>query len=796
MEDIQKTGRSELWNLSFRDLFYKYVRYLPLFILSVALTLFAAYVYLRYAVPLYKVGGSMIIKSEQPGSGRSMAFEDQFINDRAQNIQSEIEILKSKPLMARVVDSLHLQLSYYAIGKIKTVNVYRNRPFDVKVVQIKDSSRGFSFKINFVGDKEFKINGDDHIYKLGDTYNSSYGKFIIAGYPNVAASGEYKVIWSSTAAAAAAYAGALSITPKSAGTGILNISMVTNNSELGADIINELMDEYAFYTIERKREESEKTLSFINSRLAVTGDQLDSIQQGIINYRNRHNIIDGAAQTEIGFENLSAFDKTIIEQRTELTKAELVESYLADKKNEFNKVPTTLWIDEPVFAGLVEEYNRIQIERLALINSGAGKDNPLVIEKNMALDKGRDRLLESLKSNKRLINNIIADARSKSQSNQQQLKAMPSVQKDLSKMEESELSVKTLKAYLEQEREKTAIKIASATSNSTPTDRATPSSVPVKPNRKAIQILAFLLGLGLPALFIFIKEILNDKVSTRFDIEKITATPILGEIGHSYSDNTLVVNKTTRSMVAEQFRIVRSNLQYVLGKAEKSTILVTSSFSGEGKSYVTTNMGAVLALTGKKTVILEFDIRKPKLISGLGMPKGPGITNFLLGKGNLPDLIKPVPDYENLFVLGCGPVPPNPAELLLDPKVDEMFEWLQANFDIVLVDTAPVGMVSDAMTLSKYAQCTLYMVRQGHTFKKQIALIDEFYTTNKLPKLSILINDVKIKAGYGYYGYGRYGYGYGYGYGSYYEEETPPHNFFEKILAGIGKIFSRKKKDK
>jgi capsular exopolysaccharide synthesis family protein len=238
-------------------------------------------------------------------------------------------------------------------------------------------------------------------------------------------------------------------------------------------------------------------------------------------------------------------------------------------------------------------------------------------------------------------------------------------------------------------------------------------------------------------------------------------------------------------MVAEQFRIIRSNLQYVLNKKEKSTILFTSSFSGEGKSYVTTNMGAVLALAGKKVVILEFDIRKPKLLSGLGLPKGPGITNYLIGKAELQDLIKPVPETENLFVLGCGPIPPNPAELLLDKKMDEMFAWLKENFDMVLVDTAPVGMVSDAMTLSKYADSTLYLVRQGHTFKKQIGLIDEFYKEEKLPKVSIIINDVKIKPGYGYYGYGRYGYGYGYGYGSYYEEEVAPRNFIEKVIAAL-----------
>ena len=354
---------------------------------------------------------------------------------------------------------------------------------------------------------------------------------------------------------------------------------------------------------------------------------------------------------------------------------------------------------------------------------------------------------------------------------------------------------------LREEREKQAITKSANVSNSDIINMAYASTIPVTPNRRAIQMLAILLGLGLPALIIFLSEILNDKVSTRMDIEKITGAPILGEIGHSFSDKVLVVNKTTRSMVAEQFRIIRSNLQYVLNKKEKSTILFTSSFSGEGKSYVATNMGAVLALAGKKTVILEFDIRKPRILAGLEIPKGPGITNFLIGKSELKDIIRQVPDQDNLYVLGCGPIPPNPSELLLDPKMDELFAWLKENFDIVIVDTAPVGMVSDAMTLSKYVDSTLYLVRQGHTFKKQIGLIDEFYLGNKLPKVSIIINDVKMKPGYGYYGYGRYGYGYGYGYGSYYEEEVAPPNFLERTIAfldfrrffGIAKKKKRRK---
>jgi capsular exopolysaccharide synthesis family protein len=189
-----------------------------------------------------------------------------------------------------------------------------------------------------------------------------------------------------------------------------------------------------------------------------------------------------------------------------------------------------------------------------------------------------------------------------------------------------------------------------------------------------------------------------------------------------------------------------------------------------------------MALAGKKTLLLEFDIRKPKVLSGLGMPKGPGITNFLIGDAKLPDLIKQVPEFDNLFVLGCGPVPPNPSELLLEDKVTEMFAQLKTQFDVIIIDTAPVGMVSDAQTLSRFADCTLYLVRQGHTFKKQVTLIDEFYRENKLPSVSIVINDVKIRPGYGYYGYGRYGYGYGYGYGSYYEEEHPPKGVLERMM--------------
>ncbi len=799
MEEPVENSKKELFNLSLRDIFYKYVRFLPIFILSVAFALLIAYLYLRYTVPIYSVTGSMLIRSEQPGSQRNNELENLISGNKADNIANEIEVLKSRPLMQRVVDSLGLQYSYTAKGRFKKVDTYNQGPFRMESLEIFDSTNSFTFKIKFQNDTEFRINDDKTTFKFGQVFRNDKGMFRLLRNPFGSVSKEYSVSWTPSYSAASQYAGAIQVTPKSAGTGILFVGMRNTNAKMGADIINKLMQEYASYSVEKKDETSVKTLNFIDARLSDYRHKIDSSQQVLNAFEQRENLIDSKAQSENYFGNIGESDKIINEQTLKLNVTDIVSSYLRDQKNQYEKVPTTLSLDDITLVQLVKEYNESQIARQQLLDGNVPVGNPIVKEVSDKIEKLRTNILENLKNIRSSINSSIGTVRGKSLQNQSQLRALPEKVKEQLQMQKEVESLQALYDFLRGEKEKQAIRKSANVPNSDIINMAYPTSEPVKPNKRAIRMLAILLGIGLPALIIFLSEVLNDKVTTRADIEKITAAPILGEIGHSYSDKVLVVNKTTRSMVAEQFRIIRSNLQYVLNKKEKSTILFTSSFSGEGKSYVTTNMGAVLALAGKKTVILEFDIRKPRILAGLGIAKGPGITNFLIGKAELNDVVKQVPEQENLYVLGCGPIPPNPSELLLDKKMDELFEWLKENFDIVLVDTAPVGMVSDAMTLSKYADSTLYLVRQGHTFKKQIGLIDEFYKENKLPKVSIIINDVKIKPGYGYYGYGRYGYGYGYGYGSYYEEEVAPRNFVEKVIAFLdirrffGKPKSRKK---
>ncbi len=788
-------AKSELWSLSFRDLFYKYVRFLPLFVLSVAIALLGAYMFLRYKVPVYSATGSIIIKNEQKAS--QTEFTKVLGTDAALNIQSEIEILKSRPLMERVVKELNLQLSYHAIGKIKTVNIYSKSPFIIQPIIINDVGASYTFDIKTVGSNEFKIDKNPTLYKYNQEIKNGFGTFVVKKMYTGPANGSYRAKWEPIWSAANSYASLVQVQPKTPGTGILNITMRVPNPELGADIINKLMLEYSNYTVEQKKISSDQTLAFIDERLKDIGGKLDSVKQLALAYQTQSNIIDVEAQSELYRTIIAETDKQVNDEVGKRYVIDFLDGYINERKNEFSKVPSALSIEDPVLLQMITQYNLSQSERKRLLDANVPPAHPMIKELQGQIEKYRTNIRESLKNIKASTEPLISRATSRSSNSESQLKNIPAKKMELEERIKQVARYEGLFKLFSDQREITAIQRSSITTNSDIVNLAGASWVPVSPKKRTIQMMAILAGILIPAMFIFLGEVLNDKVTTRFDIEKITAAPILGEIGHSYAENTLVVSKSTRSMVAEQFRIIRSNLQYVLTSKEKSTILVTSSFSGEGKSYVSTNIGAVVSLTGKKTIILEFDIRKPRVLAGLKMPKGPGISNYLVGKSNnLAELVRPVPEYENLFVLGCGPIPPNPAELILGERVDQMFAWLQSNFDMVVIDTAPVGMVSDAMTLGKYAEASLYLVRQGHTFKKQIALIDEFYNEKKLPKVSIILNDVKLKPGYGYYGYGRYGYGYGYGYGSYYEEETPPSNFFERLLEklDIRKLFRKKNK--
>jgi capsular exopolysaccharide synthesis family protein len=763
-----------------------------LFIISIALSLLVAWIYLRYATLVYRSQGTMIIQDDKnTGAGSGDKLDNIFLSDNNKNIQNEIEYIQSTKMMARVVKALDLNFTYMAQGNIKELNVYQSNVFRVEPFELYDSSE-FTLKIDFENDNNFRVNGEGGPFTFGQVFKNKYGVFRLVRTSPGPVSSQYKVTWRPTNAVAASLASSLIVAPKQ-NTGILTLTLESNNAQLSADVIDSLMVAYQHATIEDKNAATEKIIVFIDKELGVVSRELDSITNKKLNFLRANRVFSADEQINNYLEQVKQARDARQQQQMLLTKAYQIEGDLLTGKSAI-PVPSTLGLDDPTLNKMVDAYNDAQMEKKSLLET-TKPGNAAVKHQQEIIDQLQKNILKNLGNVKKSYGAIISNLEKISGSAESQLGLMPEKQQALTEIERQEKSKQLIFNSLLERREQSAIQLASTISNINVLEDAVPNSTPVKPNRRNIKLLAIIIGIILPALFIFVLELLNDKVTTRHDIERITATTILGEVGHSYGKNTLVVTNNNRSVVAEQFRIIRSNLQYILNHIQKPVILVTSSFSGEGKSFVSTNIGAVMALTGKRTIILEFDIRKPKILSQLNIAKKPGLTNYLLGKTAIESLPVAVEGVDNLFVLSCGPVPPNPAELLLDPKLNDLFEWLRQNFDTIIMDTAPVGMVSDAMTLSKFADATLYIVRQGHTYKKQIGMIDEFYVQGKLPKISIVLNDVKLRTGYGYYGYGRYGYGYGYGSG-YFEDETPAPGFLGKWFGWLDTKKWKSKKSK
>src|SRR5258708_7687117 len=475
---------------------------------------------------------------------------------------------------------------------------------------------------------------------------------------------------------------------------------------------------------------------------------------------------DIEGQSKNYMDKVGESDKAKVEQEVKLSVIGWLLDYIGDKKNIYELVPTNLGIEEPALALLVTEYNRLQLERFNNLRT-TSENNQLILSMNNSLDKLRRDIYQALINVRQAYTIALSHLDKANQDLQGRITSLPGKSMQLLNIERQQKIREDLYSLLLQKKVETSISSASAISNSRVIEPAIGSSLPVSPDKKRTYVFFVFIGILIPVAITALRKVLRDKVTGRADIEKHTSTPILGDIGHSKDDQSLVVTKNSRRLISEQFRIVRSNLQYFIKSKENPVILVTSSFSGEGKSFISPNIGAVMALTGKRTVIMEFDIRKPKIVSGLDLKRKMGISNYIIGKATFADLLVKVEGVDGLYVIPCGPIPPNPSELLLDPRLDELMAEVKKNFEVVIMDTAPVGLVSDAISLSHYADCSLYIFRQGHTFTRQIGLVEDLYTSKKLPGLCIMLNDVKAEGGY--YGgglLGGYGYYGGYGYGA------------------------------
>ena len=452
----------------------------------------------------------------------------------------------------------------------------------------------------------------------------------------------------------------------------------------------------------------------------------------------------------------------------EIKVVELIEDYLRKGKGtDFKPIASNLGVEDLAFTSMINKYNELVTRKENFDFSVLGENE---ISKQVVNDlkEVRQNILEATVNVKKAkllkINNYL----NRNREDMGQLSLLPEKELTLQDINRQRQIKEKLYLYLLQRREETAISSVSTTSNYQLMDPAVASNIPIEP--KASQIKSFAIGLGIliPILIIYLIDLLNDKVTTRQDITDKTSLPIVGEISHVENSEEVVVHNS-RNVVAEQFRIFRSNLQFIMPRKPEqkgaTTFLITSSISGEGKSFVSLNLASVLSLTGKKVALLEFDLRKLKSLKLAELKNSHvGITNFLIGQIDNPaEIYNQIAKFPDLYIFNTGPIPPNPSELIINNKMDIFFDYLKTNYDYIVIDSAPVGLVSDSFSLGKYADAVLYIVRQRYTFKKQLEFINDLKRDGKLNNIALVINDINLAGRYGYYGYG-YGYGYGYMY--------------------------------
>jgi tyrosine-protein kinase Etk/Wzc len=775
-----------------KDFLIRYIKYLPLILLGIIISYFAAKLKLRYTTSMYQASGTMLVKDDKQPKGDSKAVEELFTSKAGNDLATEIQLMKSRSLMKRVVKSLGLQNSYYNKGKVKTSIIYERIPIELIILTDKDSTSGISFEIKVINTDAFEIVTIPGQYKFGQdiTYGNKVIRINKTPFFSSTLVGQKMVLnWQPLESISEALSQTITVTTLGDFTRILRIAMVSESAQKCVDVVNQLMTEYIKDNLETSKQVSEFTKVFIDERVKSLENDLRGEETGMREFREKTNSINLDAQSQIYLSDLNDARKELSKQLLLIGNAKTILQNFDKDDNLKDYAPTGI-LDDNNLQNLFLEYNNAQFAKQQLRKEFASEAEPTYIQKTndvkrvkAAIMGGLSKLIAISEINATQLEKVISE-------NTQKLRNVPGLQDQLVNYDRNRKTVEELYLFLKKKGEEAGITSAQTLSNSKIIDPALINNGPISPVRSKVYSLALFLGLLIPAALAYIIELFNDKIRYRDDIQKQTNTPIIAEVGHSDGTQTLVVTSKSRKVIAEQFRMIRTNIQYLVGTKSKFTVLITSSFSGEGKSFISTNVAAALALTGKKTVILEFDLRKPKIIEGLGMVKAAGISNFVVGKADIKDIIRPVPNYDNLFVVGCGAIPPNPAELLLEDNITELFNYLQSNFDAVIIDSAPVGLVTDSMTLSKFADTTLYIVRHKYTLKKQIKLVDELYTSEKLPKLSIVINDVIGSTG-GYYGYGGYGYGYGrsYGYGYGYFEEVK-RNRLKEIWNSIKSFLS------
>ena len=801
--DFNEAQESKEENIDIKELLFKYVIHWPWFVGAVVACLIAAWIYLYMSTPVYNISATVLIKDDKKGgsagmlSGLESLGLDGMISP-SQNIDNEIEVLRSKTIVKEVVENLGLYISYTDEDEFPSKNMYKTSPVQVSltpqeadlleepmIVEMTLQPQG-SIDVNVeIGDDEYQ----KHFEKLPAVFPTHKGTLAFfqtpdSILPSKKASEEIvgveRTVRNITAtinkplAVAKGYCGNMTIEPTSKTTSVAVISLKNSNVQRGKDFINKLLEMYNINTNNDKNEVAQKTAEFINERISIISKELGSTEKDLESFKRGAGITDLTSDAQIALTGSAEYEKKRVENQTQINLLQDLQKYMQNEGYEV--LPSNIGLQDVNLSAAINRYNDVLVERKRLLRTST-ENNPTIINLDTSIHAMKENVQVSLDRVLRGLFITKADLDREANRYSRRISEAPGQEREFVSIARQQEIKAGLYLMLLQKREENAITLAATANNAKIIDDAIADEAPVSPKGKMIYLVALVLGVGIPVGVIYMLELTKFKIEGRADVEKLTSVPIIGDIPLTdEKQGAIAVFENQNNLMSETFRNIRTNLQFML-ENDKKVILVTSTVSGEGKSFISANLAISLSLLGKKVVIVGLDIRKPGLNKVFNIPrKGVGITQYLANpEKNLMDLVQLSDVSKNLYILPGGSVPPNPTELLARDGLDKAIEMLKKNFDYVILDTAPVGMVTDTLLIGRVADLSVYVCRADYTHKNEYTLINELAENNKLPNLCTVINGLDLKKrkyGY-YYGYGKYGkyygygkrYGYGYGYG-------------------------------
>lgn len=796
-ENSYNNNMSELdeEKINYQELFFKYVIHWPWFVASVFACLIGAWIYLHFQTPVYQVSASIMIKDDKErGAGKTADLESLGLGgmiSSTQSIDNEIEVLRSKTILKEVVNNLELYVTYYDEDDFPRKELYGTSPLtinltaqeadklpDKALIDLQLAPEG-SLDINLkVGLNEYNQHFDKlpavlptDVGTFGFVLNDSMSNGRIEGQDEVR---NISVVVNQPFRVAKTYQQALDIEPTSKTTSVAVVSLMNTNIRRGQDFINKLMEMYNRNTNNSKNEVAEKTREFINERIKIIDQELGSTEDKLEAFKRNAGLTDIGSDAQLAVEGNAEYEKKRVENGTQINLIRDLTKYINNPSNEYEVLPANIGLSDNGLTTQIDRYNELIFERKRLLRTST-ENNPMIVNLDTSIRAMKANVQAAIDGTLQGLLIVKADLDREASRFSRRISDAPGQERQYVSIARQQEIKAGLYLMLLQKREENAITLAATANNAKIIDEPVAEDKPVSPKSQMIYLIALVLGIGLPVCIIYLIELTKFKIEGRNDIEKLTHRPIVGDVPLTEEKNgSIVVFENQNTLMSETFRNVRTNILFMLGDKQK-VILVTSTVSGEGKSFISSNLAISLSLLGKRVVIVGLDIRKPGLNKVFNISrKELGITQYLANpEKNLMDFVQLSDISDNLYILPGGTVPPNPTELLARNGLDKAIEILKKSFDYVILDTAPVGMVTDTLLIGRVADLSVYVCRADYTRKAEFTLINELADNNKLPNLCTVINGLdfqKKKYGY-YYGYGKYGKyygkrcGYGYGYG-------------------------------